>query len=243
LNSSRSSTSSSPDVEPDLPADERHPVPECQQRLLQPVHQRLLELALRDPLGQGQVVEHVRVADQLLRQLRIRRRQRGREVRRRRPRPLEQAGLDLVDQHVAGPAVLARGRGIPVPLRAGGELVEQHPDMPPRQLSLRALKNIRAGDSTIDSTVTLQSAPRFDIMVLAAHPSLSIIEDQLSSSWGEFLGGKLGGARRSLWARQLISTLDADIVIFDLGPSLGALNLDPPAIFVERRRVETANAL
>lgn len=89
---------------------------------------------------------------------------------------------------------------------------------------LRALKNIRAGDSTIDPGITLQSALRFEVRVLAGHPSLSIIEDQLSSSWGEFLGGKLGGARRSLWARQLISTLDADIVLFDLGPSLGALN-------------------
>ena len=40
------------DVEPHLPAGERHPVPERQQRVLQPVHQRLLELSLRDPLGQ-----------------------------------------------------------------------------------------------------------------------------------------------------------------------------------------------
>jgi len=39
------------DVEPHLPAGERHPVPERQQRVLQPVHQRLLELALRDPLS------------------------------------------------------------------------------------------------------------------------------------------------------------------------------------------------
>jgi cellulose biosynthesis protein BcsQ len=89
---------------------------------------------------------------------------------------------------------------------------------------LRALKNIRAGDSTIDSAVTLQDAPRFQVKVLAGHPSLSVIEDRLSSSWGEFLAGTLGGARRSLWARQLLSTLSADVVIFDLGPSLGALN-------------------
>jgi len=41
---------------------------------LQPVHQGLLELALRGPLGQREVVEDVRVAHQLLRQLRVRRR-------------------------------------------------------------------------------------------------------------------------------------------------------------------------
>jgi len=50
------------DVEPHLPADERHAVPKRQQRVLQPVHQGLLELALHDPLGQRQVIEHVRVA-------------------------------------------------------------------------------------------------------------------------------------------------------------------------------------
>jgi len=84
LNSSRSSTSSSPSTSTsNLPADERHAVPERQQRLLQLVHQRLLELPLRSPLGQRQVVEHVRVAHQLLRQLRVRRRQGGGEVRRR----------------------------------------------------------------------------------------------------------------------------------------------------------------
>ncbi len=71
------------DVEPHLPAGERHPVPERQQRVLQPVHQRLLELALRDPLRQRQVVEHVRVAHQLLRQLRVRSRLGWRQRRRR----------------------------------------------------------------------------------------------------------------------------------------------------------------
>jgi len=44
-------------------------MPERQQRVLEPVHQRRLKLALRDPPGQRQVVEHVRVAHQLLRQL------------------------------------------------------------------------------------------------------------------------------------------------------------------------------
>jgi len=68
-------------------------VPERQQRVLRPVHQRLLELALRDPPGQPQVVGHVRVSHQLLRQLRVRRRQRVREVRRRRPDPPGQPSL------------------------------------------------------------------------------------------------------------------------------------------------------
>ena len=89
---------------------------------------------------------------------------------------------------------------------------------------LRALSNIRAGDSTIDDSIELQFSKRFRLKVLAGHPTLSIVEDLLSASWGQFLAGQLGGARRSLWARQLVSVIEADVVIFDLGPSLGALN-------------------
>jgi cellulose biosynthesis protein BcsQ len=89
---------------------------------------------------------------------------------------------------------------------------------------LRALRFIRAGDSGIDPDVELQDAPRFGAKVLAGHPSLSVVEDRLSSSWTEFRGSVLGGARRSLWARELVGALGADVVLFDLGPSLGALN-------------------
>ncbi|MGA4778573.1 ParA family protein [Cellulosimicrobium sp. AB352] len=89
---------------------------------------------------------------------------------------------------------------------------------------IKALRHIRSGDSGIESNVTLIDSPRFGVRVLAGHPSLSTLEDQLSQSWGEFGSGVLGGARRSLWARKLTDTIDADVIIFDLGPSLGALN-------------------
>ena len=91
---------------------------------------------------------------------------------------------------------------------------------------LRALREIRAGDSTVVAEVELHHADRFQVRVIAGHPSLSIVEDQLSSSWGEFLAKRLGGVRRSLWVRQLVRALhaEADVFLFDLGPSLGALN-------------------
>ncbi len=89
---------------------------------------------------------------------------------------------------------------------------------------LRALRDIRAGDSTIDAEVQLIKSARFQLRVLAGHPSLSTLEDRLSASWVEFRGGVIGGLRRSLWARTLTQTIDADLVVFDLGPSLGALN-------------------
>lgn len=91
---------------------------------------------------------------------------------------------------------------------------------------LKALRQIRAGDSTVDGDLVIHRSKRFRVGVIAGHPSLSIVEDLLSTSWGEFLGRRLGGARRSLWVRQLVSQLQdkEDVVIFDLGPSLGALN-------------------
>lgn len=91
---------------------------------------------------------------------------------------------------------------------------------------LRSLREIRAGDSTVPGGTEVHRSVRFGVDVIAGHPSLSVVEDLLSTSWGEFLGKRLGGARRSLWVRQLIDLLSTnyDLVIFDLGPSLGALN-------------------
>lgn len=94
------------------------------------------------------------------------------------------------------------------------------------QSVLWALRDIRAGDATVTAGVQVHRSPRFNLGVIAGHPSLSVVEDLLSTSWGEFLGKRLGGLRRSLWVRQLTSQLenDYDYLVFDLGPSLGALN-------------------
>jgi cellulose biosynthesis protein BcsQ len=89
---------------------------------------------------------------------------------------------------------------------------------------LRALRHIRAGDSTVDTDLATRPSRRFGCDVLPGHPSLSILEDRFSTSWGEFLAGVPGGARRSLWADSLVRSVPHDLVVFDLGPSLGALN-------------------
>ncbi|PRY15378.1 ParA family protein [Pseudosporangium ferrugineum] len=89
---------------------------------------------------------------------------------------------------------------------------------------LKALRHIRAGDSQVDTDLPLYKSERFGCDVLAGHPGLSILEDRFSSSWGELLQGTPGGARRTLWAGTLASSVRYDLVIFDLGPSLGALN-------------------
>jgi cellulose biosynthesis protein BcsQ len=93
-----------------------------------------------------------------------------------------------------------------------------------RRTVLRVLRHIRAGDSEIDRELDVVPSLRFGVDVLPGHPSLSTVEDRLSSSWVDFRAGDLGGARRSVWAGALVDAADYDLVVFDVGPSLGALN-------------------
>jgi hypothetical protein len=76
---------------------------------------------------------------ELLRQLGVPVGELRREVGRGRGRALVQPVDDLVEQDVAGPAVLNGGGGVPVPLGLVVELVEQHGDVTPGQSSNRLL--------------------------------------------------------------------------------------------------------
>lgn len=89
---------------------------------------------------------------------------------------------------------------------------------------LKTVHQLRIGNSEIDRDLPVVRSDRFGVDVLAGHPFLSLLEDVLSESWGLFAGGNLGGATRTHWAAQLVKSADYDIVIFDVGPSLGALN-------------------
>lgn len=89
------------------------------------------------------------------------------------------------------------------------------------------LTPIRSGDSTVDvSSLPIVFAERFGIDVLPGHPSLSIIEDNLGTSWSEFGSGNAGGARRTAWLRALRDQVDGsyDVIVVDASPSLGAIN-------------------
>ena len=93
-----------------------------------------------------------------------------------------------------------------------------------RRTVLKTLRHIRVGDSAIDEELHVTRSERFELDVLAGHPAMSMVEDRLSGSWVDFLAGDPGGARRSMWAKRLVEVADYDLVVFDVGPSLGALN-------------------
>jgi uncharacterized protein len=132
------------------------------------------------------VVEHVGVADQLLRELRIWLRQRGGEVRRRLPDPLVQPALDLVGQHVPGPAVLDGREGVPVPFLPAAELVEQHPDVTPRELCHGPWHNLPVRPPRSQGTHVVQ---------VAARPA-PLVRELLTHLHNDYLSGGLELARR-----------------------------------------------
>ena len=88
-------------------------------------------------------------------------------------------------------------------------------------------RNILQGDSEIQENISLTSSERFNVDLLAGDSRLALVEDEISSSWGDFAGGKQFGGRRTLWARGLARYLERqgyDYIVFDVSPSLGALN-------------------
>lgn len=67
---------------------------------------------------------------------------------------------------------------------------------------------------------------RFGTDLIPGHPSMSIIEDKLSDAWSAVRGRDIGGYRITNWCHQLLESLGDryDLIVFDVGPSLGALN-------------------
>lgn len=67
---------------------------------------------------------------------------------------------------------------------------------------------------------------RYGTDLIPGHPNMSIIEDKLSDAWSAVRGRDIGGYRVTNWCHQLLESLSDkyDIIVFDVGPSLGALN-------------------
>lgn len=87
---------------------------------------------------------------------------------------------------------------------------------------------LREGEPEIDSDIHTVYSERFQVDVLAGHPSLSQIEDVMSNAWQSALSRETAAFRRVHWAGQLASALEKDdrydIIFFDVGPSLGPFN-------------------
>ncbi len=65
----------------------------------------------------------------------------------------------------------------------------------------------------------------FGFGLIAGDPRMALMEDLLSSDWLSSTGGQVRGLRTTLMFSELLSRCkDFDLVLFDMGPSLGAIN-------------------
>lgn len=90
------------------------------------------------------------------------------------------------------------------------------------------LEPIELGEPNISSTIQpiTGDSNRFGFDLIPGHPRVSIIEDRLSQAWRDTQGGDVGGLRKTNWVTTLGRQISEqyDLVILDLGPSLGSLN-------------------
>jgi len=96
-----------------------------------------------------------------------------------------------------------------------------------RSTLLSVMRPISEGDSSIanDCTPELSSNNRFGVDLLPGHPAMSVVEDRLSTAWNNLRAVDIGGFRITNWFPQLLMQVSSryDVVIVDLGPSLGPL--------------------
>lgn len=92
---------------------------------------------------------------------------------------------------------------------------------------LSVMRPISEGDASIakDTTPELSSQNRFGVDLLPGHPAMSVVEDRLSTAWNDLRAAETGGFRITNWFPQLLKQVAPryDVVIVDLGPSLGPL--------------------
>ncbi len=71
----------------------------------------------------------------------------------------------------------------------------------------------------------IKKSKSFGVDVLVGDPRLSLTEDLLATDWGHAVSGNVRGLRTTLLFRHLLNLCeDYDYVLFDVGPSLGAIN-------------------
>lgn len=75
------------------------------------------------------------------------------------------------------------------------------------------------------TSIKLLTGNKFGFHLLAGDPRMSLMEDTLSTDWVTSTSGDVRGLRTTLmFAKLLEHCRDYDVVFFDMGPSLGAIN-------------------
>jgi cellulose biosynthesis protein BcsQ len=86
------------------------------------------------------------------------------------------------------------------------------------------VKPLALGKGYTDS-LEIKKSKAFGVDVLVGDPRLALTEDLLATDWGHAVSGNIRGLRTTLLFRHLLNLCDEyDYVLFDVGPSLGAIN-------------------
>ncbi len=87
------------------------------------------------------------------------------------------------------------------------------------------IRPVQRGKGYIRNSLPIVTSPNFKVDVIPGDPRLSLAEDFLGKDWVEGKSGEYRGLQTTLVFKDLLAKLDEyDYVIFDVGPSLGALN-------------------
>ncbi|MBL7967640.1 MAG: AAA family ATPase [Prolixibacteraceae bacterium] len=87
------------------------------------------------------------------------------------------------------------------------------------------IRPVQRGKGYIRNALPIIKSPHFKVDVIVGDPRLSLAEDFLGKDWIEGKNGDHRGLQTTLVFKDLLSKLtNYDFVIFDVGPSLGALN-------------------
>jgi cellulose biosynthesis protein BcsQ len=90
-----------------------------------------------------------------------------------------------------------------------------------------AVRPLEEGEgSPAEITPIPASGNRFAVDLIPGHPRMSVFEDKTSQWFSEAISGEIAGLRKTLWLSTVVDRLadNYDVILFDLGPSLGALN-------------------
>lgn len=106
--------------------------------------------------------------------------------------------------------------------------LEIYGQAPSRKSVFDYFDNFMVGDSSINffDIPIKQSDSKYYFDLVPGHPKLSLIEDKLSDSWNKCSASDIEGFRRTNWLNFIKQKHmdDYDLILVDVGPSLGALN-------------------
>lgn len=104
------------------------------------------------------------------------------------------------------------------------DLVSSFYDNPNEFTVYKMLEPLTIGAGYNDKVV-VRKAKRFGVDVIPGDPRLALTEDLLANDWGGAKAGDIRGIRTSLAFSELLNQLSGyDYVLFDVSPSLGAIN-------------------